>query len=251
MFAFMKEGNMKIQDASVLITGGSRGLGRALGAALSSRGARVVLVARNRADLDQAVADIRQRGGEAYGVVADIGKKQDIYPIAGQAAALIGPIDILIQNASTLGTVPLRLLLDTDCEDLERTLETNLVGPFRLGIVIAGSMALRGHGLVIHITSDAAVEAYPGWGAYGISKAALDHMTRIFSAELRDTGVQFLSIDPGEMDTEMHADAIPDADRSALARPDEVARRILEIIDRAVEIPNGHRLSLSGIEELR
>jgi len=242
---------MTIQNASVLITGGSRGLGLALGMELADGGARVVLVARNRFELDAAVAGIRGRGGEACGIAADIGKKEDIHPIAAQAAALAGPIDILIQNASTLGPVPLRLLLDTECEDLERTLEINLVGPFRLAKVIAGSMALRGQGLVIHISSDAAVEAYSGWGAYGISKAALDHMTRIFAAELHDTGVQFLSIDPGEMDTKMHADAIPDANRSTLAQPDDVAARILEIINRNSEIPNGQRVTVSAVEAQR
>ncbi len=242
---------MKIQNASVLIPGGNRGLGLALGMQLAAGGARVVLVARKRAELDAAVAGIRRRGGEAYGIAADIGKKEDIHSIAAQAAALAGPIDILIQNASTLGPVPLRLLLDTGCEDLERTLEINLIGPFRLDKVIAGSMALRGQGLVIHISSDAAVEAYSGWGAYGISKAALDHMTRIFAAELHDTGVQFLSIDPGEMDTKMHADAIPDANRSTLAQPDDVAGRILGIINRNREIPNGQRLTVSAVEVQR
>ena len=127
-------------------------------------------------------------------------------------------------------------------------METNLVGPFRLAKVIAGSMALRGHGLVIAISSDAAVEAYAGWGMYGISKAALDHMTRIFAAELDDAGVQFLSVDPGEMDTKMHADAVPDANRSALAQPDDVARQILEIISRSGEIPNGKRVTVSAVE---
>ena len=239
---------MKIHNAAVLITGGSRGLGRALGMGVAAGGGRVVLVARNRLELDRTVAEIRERGGEAYGIAADIGKKEDIYPIAAQAAALAGPIDILIQNASTLGAVPLRLLLDTECEDLQRTLETNLVGPFRLAKVIAGSMALRGHGLVIAISSDAAVEAYAGWGMYGISKAALDHMTRIFAAELDDAGVQFLSVDPGEMDTKMHADAVPDANRSALAQPDDVARQILEIISRSGEIPNGKRVTVSAVE---
>jgi NAD(P)-dependent dehydrogenase (short-subunit alcohol dehydrogenase family) len=246
-----RETHMKIQNASVLITGGSRGLGLALGAGLAAGGARVVLVARHRVELDGAVADIRRRGGEAYGIAADIGKKEDIHPIAAQAAALAGPIDILIQNASTLGPVPLRLLLDTDCEDLERTLETNLIGPFRLAKVIVGSMALRGQGLVIGISSDAAVEAYSGWGVYSISKAALDHMTRIFAAELHDASVRFLSIDPGEMDTKMHADAMPDANRSALANPDDVAARILEIINQAETIPNGQRISASVVEALR
>jgi NAD(P)-dependent dehydrogenase (short-subunit alcohol dehydrogenase family) len=221
---------MNIQNTSVLITGGSRGLGRALGLALATGGARVVLVARNHSELNHTVEEITKRGGEAYGIQGDIGNKEDIYRIAGQAAALAGPIDILIQNASTLRPVPLRLLLDTDCEDLEQTLNVNLVGPFRLAKAIAGSMVLRGTGLVISISSDAAVEAYPGWGAYGTSKAALAHMTRIFAAELHDTGVQFLSIDPGEMNTQMHADAMPDADPSTLARPEDAAERILEII---------------------
>ena len=111
---------MKIQNASVLITGGSRGLGLALGMQLADGGARVVLVARNRFELDAAVAGIRGRGGEAYGIAADIGKKEDIHPIAAQAAALAGPIDILIQNASTLGPVSMVPLLKLAVPRLRR-----------------------------------------------------------------------------------------------------------------------------------
>src|SRR5262245_4487742 len=224
---------MNIRNATVLITGGSRGLGRGLGKALASQRARVVLVARGRDELSEAVADIEREGGEAYGIVADVADKNAIYAIAGEAAALAGPIDILIQNASTLGPVPLRLLLDTDCEDLERALEVNLVGPFRLAKAIVGSMVLRGRGVVISITSDASVEAYPNWGAYSVTKAALDHLTRIFAAELRDTEVRFLTIDPGDMDTQMHAEAIPDADPATLSRPDDVAPRIVDAIRHA------------------
>jgi NAD(P)-dependent dehydrogenase (short-subunit alcohol dehydrogenase family) len=242
---------MDIRNTAVLITGGSRGLGRALGRALAQGGARVVLVARGADDLQHTVEEVRQTGGEAYGITADIGDKQSIYAIAGEAAALVGPIDILIQNASTLGPVPLRLLLDTDCEDVEQALQVNLVGPFRLAKAVAGSMVLRGRGTVISITSDAAVEAYAGWGAYSVSKAALDHLNRIFAAELLDTGVQFLSIDPGDMDTQMHADAIPDADRSTLQQPDDVAQRIVEIIKHADEIPNGSRLAAKSMEVLK
>ena len=148
---------MKIKSASVLITGGSRGLGQALGKALAAEGARVVLVARGGEELSETVAEIRRAGGEAYGITADIGDKNAIYAIAGEAAAMVGPIDILIQNASTLGPVPLRLLLDTDCEDLDHAFEVNVLGPFRLAKVIVGSMALRGTGLVLGITSDASV----------------------------------------------------------------------------------------------
>jgi len=242
---------MNIQNLAALITGGSRGLGRSLARALAAEGASVVLVARRQEELNQTVDEIRSNGGNAYGIAADVADKNAIYSIAAQAAALAGPIDILIQNASTLGPVPLRLLLDTDCEDLERALEVNLVGPFRLAKVLAGHMVLRGAGLVLSITSDASVQAYPEWGAYSISKAALDHMNRLFAAELRETGVQFLSVDPGDMDTAMHAAAIPDADRSQLQKPEDAARRILEIIRHAEAFPNGSRLVASELEVLQ
>jgi NAD(P)-dependent dehydrogenase (short-subunit alcohol dehydrogenase family) len=163
---------------------------------------------------------------------ADISDKSAIYPLAGAAAALAGPIDVLVHNASFLGPTPLRLLLDTDCEDLGRVLETNLVGPFRLTKIVAGSMALRGEGTIVHISSDASIAAYPRWGAYSVSKAAFDHLARLLSVELGDLGVRVFSVDPGEMDTAMHADAMPDADRTALARPEDVARRIVSMIEK-------------------
>ena len=173
---------MQLQDKAVLITGASRGLGAALARKTARRGARVVLVARQAAALDVVVDQIRSVGGCAFALPADISRKDDVHTIAGAAAALAGNIDVLVHNASTLGPLPLRLLLDTDCEDLESVLQANLVGPFRLTKVIAGSMALRGQGLVVHISSDAAVSAYPRWGAYGVSKAAQDHLNRIFAA---------------------------------------------------------------------
>ena len=140
-------------------------------------------------------------------------------PSPGQAAALVGPIALLINNASTLGPLPLRLLLDTDCEDLERALAVNLVGAFRLTKVLAGPMVLRGAGTIVNVTSDAATEPYERWGAYGASKAALEQLGRVWAAELAGTGVRLFTVDPGEMDTRMHADAIPDANRAELSDP--------------------------------
>ena len=239
---------MEIRDASVLITGGSRGLGRALGKAMARDGARVTLIARHREDLDKTLFEVRAVGGQAHGIAADAGDKSAIYPMAGQSAALAGPVDILVLNASTLGAVPLPLLMDTECEDLEQVLQVNLIGPFRLAKAVAGAMSLRGRGLVIGISSDAAVEAYPGWGAYGISKAALDHMMRIFAKEFEGTGVQFMSIDPGEMDTRMHADAMPDADPATLAKPEDVAERICDIIRHAGDFQTGARVVASRVE---
>jgi NAD(P)-dependent dehydrogenase (short-subunit alcohol dehydrogenase family) len=234
---------MECKGMAALVTGGSRGLGAALGHRLAAAAARVVLVARHAEPLHQVVAAIRAGGGEAHAIVADVADKEATHAIAGQAAALVGPIDLLVNNASTLGPVPLRLLLDTDCEDLERALAVNLVGPFRLTKALAGSMVLRGRGVVVNVTSDAAVEAYQRWGAYGASKAALEHLGRIWAAELAGTGVRVLTIDPGEMNTRMHAEAMPEADPTRLADPARVADRIVALLDSAGP---GARLSVGS-----
>lgn len=241
---------MNVNGRGVLVTGGSRGLGAALGQELARRGARVVLVARGSEALEETARAIRAAGGEAHTIAADVGDKEATYAIAGAAAALVGPIDVLVHNASLLGKVPLDLLLDTACEDLAEVLEINLIGPFRLTKAIAGSMALRRTGVVVHVTSDASVSAYPRWGAYGVSKAALDHLARTWAAELSGTGVTVLSVDPGEMDTRMHADALPDADRATLLDPTAVAARIATLIGRAEWLQSGARVEASRWEEV-
>lgn len=240
---------MVIRGRSALVTGGGRGLGAALGRRLARSGARVVLVARTRSEVEEVARAIREEGGEAHALAADVGKGEDAARIAGAAAALAGPVDLLVHGAGTLGPVPLRPLLDTPDRDLEAALAVNVLGPFRLSKLVAGAMALRGEGLVVHVTSDASVIAYPGWGAYGVSKAALDHLARIWAAELEGSGVRFLSVDPGEMDTRMHAEAVPDADRAALADPDEMARRIVALVARSESIPSGSRIELARVEE--
>ena len=234
-----------LKGRGVLVTGASRGLGKALARALAKRGAKVVLVARGEEELTKTVNAIRSEGGEAHGLAFDIGDKEAIHRIAGAASALVGNVDVLVHAASTLGPLPMPALLDTECEDFAKVLEVNLVGPFRLTKVIAGSMAARGRGLVIFVSSDAAVSAYANWGAYGISKAAQDHLARTFAAELAP--VRFLAIDPGEMDTKMHADALPDADPATLARPEDVAARIVHVIEASEGIANGTRLVASEI----
>jgi NAD(P)-dependent dehydrogenase (short-subunit alcohol dehydrogenase family) len=237
---------MDISGKAALVTGASRGLGEALAVELGLAGAKVVLVGRSRQSLEPVLRRIVRQGGEAYALEADMGVKGDMYPLAGAATALVGAIDILIHNASELGPTPLRLLLDTECEDLERVLAVNLVGPFRLSRIIAGSMALRRQGTIVHVSSDASVSAYERWGAYSVSKAALDHLARLWATELGGHGVRSFSVDPGEMDTAMHAAALPEADRTQLARPAAAARAIVQLI-RADATPNGGRLEASGI----
>jgi len=214
----------------VAVTGGTSGLGHALVNALSRRGAHVAFVARTA----ERVTAVAHETEKTHGIVGDVARKEDIYPLATQILGALGGLDVLVNNASDLGPVPLRLLADTDCEDLERAVATNLVGPFRLTKALLGALsaaAREGRGaLVINISSDAAVNAYPTWGAYGATKAALRQMTMVWNEELRGEGVTFRSIDPGDMDTPLHALAVPDADPMGLKRPETAAQELLDVI---------------------
>jgi NAD(P)-dependent dehydrogenase (short-subunit alcohol dehydrogenase family) len=218
------------QRLRVAITGGTSGLGLALVRELSDRGARVAFVGRHR----EGVARVAGERPGTTGIVGDVSRKDDIHPIAIQILGALGGLDVLINNASSLGPVPLAPLADTDCEDLELALATNLVGPFRLTKALLGSLAASAREgrapLVINVSSDAAVTPYPGWGAYGASKAALHHLSRIWNEELAPEGIRVVSIDPGDMDTPLHALAVPGADRSTLKLPDAAARELADLI---------------------
>jgi NAD(P)-dependent dehydrogenase (short-subunit alcohol dehydrogenase family) len=234
----------------IAVTGGTSGLGLALVRELLGRGAKVAFVARHR----DAVERVAAEPGHAHGVVGDVARKQDIYPIAMQLLGGLGGLDVLINNASDLGPTPLALLADTDCEDFERALATNLLGPFRLTKALLGSLAASARentgAVVVNVSSDAAISPYPQWGAYGASKAALHHMSRIWNEELVAEGVTIFSIDPGDMDTPMHAAAIPDADRSLLKRPATAAREVADAIA-AVLACTGAVSGLSSGEAVR
>ena len=218
----------------VAITGGTSGLGLALVRELHGRGARVAFVARTRDRVERVARDL----AGVHGVVGDVSLKEDIHPVAVQVVGALGGLDVLVNNASDLGPTPLALLGDTDCEALERALATNLLGPFRLTKAVLGALAAsarEGRGaVVLNVSSDAAVNAYPRWGAYGASKAALRHLSAIWDAELTADGVRFLAIDPGDMDTPLHAAAVPEADRDVLKRPEDAARELAGAIAAAL-----------------
>lgn len=228
---------MDWRGRTVLLTGASRGLGEALAVELGRAGARLALVAREEQALTRVVRAVREAGGEAHPVPGDVSSADAAARIAGVATALLGSIEVVIHNASSLGPVPLRPLAETSDAAFEEALATNLVGPFRLSRALVGPMALRGGGLVVQVSSDAATTPYPGWGAYGASKAALEHLGRIWDAELAASGVRFVNVDPGEMDTRMHRDAMPEADPATLARPEQVARRLVQAL--SAELPAG------------
>jgi NAD(P)-dependent dehydrogenase (short-subunit alcohol dehydrogenase family) len=221
-------------NLKVAVTGGTSGLGLALVGQLHRSGGRVAFIARGRAGVDA----VQRAYPGTHGIVGDIASKEAVYPIALQVLGELGGLDVLINNASDLGPVPLALLGDTECEDFERALATNLLGPFRLTKALLGALAgsaREGRGaVVLNISSDAAVNAYPAWGAYSASKAALHHLTRVWDEELGAQGVRFLSIDPGDMDTPLHAAAVPDADPASLKRPETAAAELIGAIARTL-----------------
>ena len=214
----------------VAITGGTSGLGLALVEGLRRGGADVAFVARNARGVKAVVRDVPG----AHGIDGDVSRKEETHALAMRITGALGGLDVLINNASSLGPVPLALLADTECEALELALATNLVGPFRLTKALLGALTAAARegrpALVINVTSDAAVTPYVGWGAYGASKAALSQMSRIWNEELREHGVRVEVVDPGDMDTPLHALAVPDADPATLKRPSEAAREILALI---------------------
>ena len=240
------DGRDPIRGVRVAVTGGTSGLGLALVRELAARGARVAFIARDA----QRVARIAAATG-THGVTGDVARKDDIHPIALQIVGLLGGLDILINNASSLGPSPLRALADTECEDFEVALATNVLGPFRLTRALLGALAAAARdgtrAVVLNISSDAAINAYAGWGAYGASKAALRHMTRIWHEELAPAGIEFASVDPGDMDTPLHAQALPDADPATLKQPADAAQEMVALlVALRATARNRHRMSANA-----
>ncbi len=239
---------MELDGRGTIVTGASRGLGAALARALAEAGARQLLVARSTDALEAVVTGARlvarAAGGlasDVHGLVEDVSAPGAAGRVAQAANALVGPVELLVCSAATLGGPSLAPLLDAAPDDLARAFEVNALAPLRLARAVVGGMVLRGEGVVLLLGSDAAVEAYPGWGLYGASKAALEHLGRTLAAEVGPAGVRVLVVDPGEMDTALHRAALPDADPASLARPDEVARAIVELVRDPVRAPNGSR----------
>jgi NAD(P)-dependent dehydrogenase (short-subunit alcohol dehydrogenase family) len=211
----------RLAGRTVLVTGASEGLGRAIARACAREGADLLLVARRAGPLEEARAEAESLGAHAIAVSADVGEALDAERIAAAALDAFDRVDVLVNNASELGPTPMPYLIDTDQDAFRRVLEVNLLAPFLLTRALLGPMLACGGGSVINVSSDAGVVGYPGWGAYGVSKAALDQMTRIWASELEDTGVRVNSVDPGDMATAMHMAAVPEDDPAELARPED------------------------------
>lgn len=213
-----------------LITGASRGLGRALAEALAADGWHLVVDAREPTPLFAAVASL-PRVVAVPGDVADPAHRREL----ALAARAHGPLDLLVNNASVLGPSPQPTLDRYPTGELERVLRINAVAPLALVQELLGDLEAA-HGAVVSVTSDAAVEAYPGWGGYGASKAALEQLTAILAAEQPEIDVY--AFDPGDMRTRMHQEAFPGQDISDRPMPQMVVPALVRLIS---ERPAGGR----------
>src|SRR5438552_6475468 len=157
----------RLDGSVVMITGASRGLGRALALECAREGASLALCARAALNLQAAAAEARAAGATVVAVATDVAVPADVERFVSTALHELGRIDVLVNNASDPGTVPLPYLNDAPSEALQRAFDVNVAGAFRLTQAVMGGMLLRASGLVVNITSDAAVEGYPGWGLYG------------------------------------------------------------------------------------
>jgi NAD(P)-dependent dehydrogenase (short-subunit alcohol dehydrogenase family) len=218
-----------LHDRVAVVTGASRGLGRAIALAFAREGASLAICARGAANLEATAAECRRLGAGVLAVAADVGDPAGRERLTAMALDRFGRVDVLVNNTSTLGPTPLPLLADTEPEDFEEVVRVNLVAPFLLARSLVGGMLLRGSGLIVNVSSDAAVSGYPGWGAYSAAKAGLDGLTRVWAAEVGEFGVRVVSVDPGDMDTGMHRAALPDDDPASLARPEDVAEAFVRL----------------------
>ncbi|MGW6275071.1 SDR family NAD(P)-dependent oxidoreductase [Streptomyces sp. NPDC055060] len=211
-----------------IITGASKGLGRTLGAALAERGWDLVLDARTAAVLAEAVREPAGHGTRVEGVAGDVTEARHRADLVA-AAHRLGGLDLLVNNASALGAEPLVRLDALAVDGLRRALETNVVAP--LGLVREALPLLRasGAGAVIDVSSDAAVEAYETWGGYGASKAALDQLSAVLAVE--EPGIRVWAVDPGDLDTDLYAAAVPDDDASGRPSPGTVVPAFLRLLD--------------------
>jgi len=205
-----------------LVSGASRGLGRAIALEFGRQGASLVINSRSSSakELAETERQLNIIGAPVLSVLADVSQRADVERLAGEALMRFGRVDVLVNNASALGPTPMPYLVDYPIEDFNAVLQTNLAAPFMLTRALAGAMLERGSGSIINVTSDAGVVGYPTWGAYGVSKAALDQLTRTWAAELEGSGVRVNSVDPGDMDTAMKRASEPDGDAAQWAKPE-------------------------------
>ncbi|MGH7729100.1 MAG: SDR family NAD(P)-dependent oxidoreductase [Vulcanimicrobiaceae bacterium] len=218
---------MKTAIRTALITGASRGLGHEVARLLAHEGINLVLAARGEVALDAVARELLDYA-EVVAVAGDVSESAEHIVAAG--IERFGRIDALLNNASEIEPTPLPSLEALPWQKFERLLRVNLLAPLHLAQLVLPGMRAAGFGAIVNVSSNAAVEAYPGWGGYGASKAALDALSRVMAKELAGSGIRVLAVDPGDMNTQMHRAAAPDDDLSSLPQPAAVAPAIVRLL---------------------
>jgi NAD(P)-dependent dehydrogenase (short-subunit alcohol dehydrogenase family) len=213
-----------------LITGSSQGLGLHIARLYADRGLALILTARHSEPLERAVRELSTKT-PVLAISGDVADTGHLNTLVTTALDRFGHIDVVINNASELGPSPMPELGALRSRDFERILRVNVVAPLELIQRVLPGMRARNDGLIVNVSSDAGVEAYPTWGGYGASKAALEHLSRVLAAELEGSGVRVYVVDPGDMDTDMHRAAEPGVDLSHLPTPDRVAPAFVRLLD--------------------
>lgn len=213
-----------------LITGASRGLGLEIARLYARNGYGLILTARGAEPLRAAAEELRPLT-EVVSMAGDVADRDHAERLVRRGLERFGRIDVLVNNASELGPSPLPSLESYPLDALTGVFAVNVVAPLHLVQLALPQMRDRGSGVIVNVTSDAAVEAYPTWGGYGASKAALEHLSRVLAAELEGSGVRVYVVDPGDMNTQMHRDAEPGENLSHLPDPDVPAPAFLCLLE--------------------
>jgi NAD(P)-dependent dehydrogenase (short-subunit alcohol dehydrogenase family) len=239
MYNRLERGITMVKNKVVMITGASKGLGKALAVAFAKRGAELAICARNVEKLKKVESEIKEIGAEVVAIAADVSQSSDVERFVSVTEEKFGKIDVLINNASIFGPGP-RLLVDYPEEEFRNVLQVNSINPFLVTKRVLLGMLTKGSGSIINITSEAGKTGFAEWGAYGISKFAVEGLTQTWADELDGTGVRINMVDPGEMNTEMHEIAVPDCDYD-LAAPSDHLDVFLYLASKESENVNGKR----------
>ncbi|MER5951044.1 SDR family oxidoreductase [Streptomyces sp. NPDC001904] len=231
--------------AVAIITGASRGFGRALAAVLAERGWDLVLDARNAAPLEETTARLAGLGGKVRAVPGDVTDEGHRAALVA-AARELGGLDLLVNNAGVLGVEPLVTLEELPADAFRRALDVNVVAPLALVQEALPLLRRAPAGAVVNLTSDAATEAYRTWGGYGATKAALDQVSAVLAVE--EPELRVWAVDPGGMRTDMLAAAEPDEDLSGVPRPEDVVPGFVRLLD---ERPASGRYAAPALLEVR